>query len=357
MQEDTTARIPRMDRRKFLSVGSKSLAGALIAAPLLAACGGSKSSKSSVSKGPSKKLVLREGSTFGSTSIMAAAERYFAKRVEELSNGDVKIEQFFNSVLGSETSIFSQLRNGTIQLQPCGSPSLGAYVPAVQTLEAPYLWPSTDVLHSASPALVTSINKLAVPKGVRDLATYIDGPRETCAVRPLHSLSDFKGIKLRVPEAPIYIGLAKAFGANPTPTAFGNVYTALQTHLADAAEGSLDSLYAYKWYEPAKYIVLTDHIITPVHLTVNESYFSKLSSDVKTILQKAATDASNADLNLVNAGNLKLRNEMTKAGATFITVDKKPFEAALQPFGQSFAQSLGADALSVYNQAKALASG
>ena len=114
--------------------------------------------------------------------------------------------------------------------------------------------------------------------GLALLGYLYDGPRVTLSTRPLNSIDDFKGLKLRVPQIPLYVQMAQAFGATPTPVALPEVYTALQSRIVEGLEGTPTSLYVQKYHEVAKNLARTDHIFFVAYIAMNAGLLAKLSA-------------------------------------------------------------------------------
>jgi len=164
-----------------------------------------------------------------------------------------------------------------------------------------------------------------------------------------------KGLRFRVPESPLYVGMARALGANPTPIAFPEVYTSLQTGVAEAAEGGVDTLWNNKWYEPAKNVALTHHILQLFYVTINEGSFQKLAPTQRQALQEAVQEASVYQLGLNKDFNTSLLDKMKAAGATIIPIaDLQPFTKALESFNKSYAEKIGPEAVSLLEKALAV---
>ncbi len=300
-------------------------------------------------------VTLRLGNIYPADHSTGKAADKIAELVAQKTNGQVKIENFHDSKLGNEREIAESVKAGSLDMCLSGLAGVGRFVQTVQVLELPYLYRDLDQLHRVGQAVRPDVEKLMLQVGIRTLGFFYLGPRETTAKRPIRSLEDMKGLRFRVPEAPLYVGMARALGANPTPIAFPEVYTSLQSGVAEAAEGGVDTLWNNKWYEPAKNIALTHHILQLFYVTINEGSFQKLTPTQRQALQEAVQEASVYQLGLIKDFNTSLLDKMKAAGATVIPIaDLQPFTKALEPFNKTFAEKIGPEAVSLLEKAMAV---
>jgi tripartite ATP-independent transporter DctP family solute receptor len=298
-------------------------------------------------------VTLRLGNIYPADHSTSKGADKLAELVAQKTNGQVKIENFHDSKLGNEREIAESVKAGSLDMCISGLAGVGRFVQTVHVLELPYLYGDLDQLHRVGQALGPDVEKLMLQAGIRTLGFFYLGPRDIAAKRPIRSLEDMKGLRFRVPESPLYVGMARALGANPTPIAFPEVYTSLQSGVAEAAEGGPDTLWANKWYEPARNIALTHHILHLFHVSINEGSFQKLTPAQRQALQAATREASAYQLELIKAFNNESLDKMKAAGATIIPItDIQPFVKALEPFDQSYAEKLGPDAVKLLQRIK-----
>ncbi len=300
-------------------------------------------------------VALRMGNIYPADHSTGKGAERIAELVAKKTNGQVKIEVFNDSKLGTEREIAESVKAGSLDMCMSGLAGVGRFVQTIQVLELPYLYRDLDQVHRVGLAVMPDVEQLMLKVGIRTLGFFYLGPREVSAKRPIRTLEDMKGLRFRVPESPLYVGMARSLGANPTPIAFPEVYTALQSGLAEAAEGGLDTLWNNKWYEPAKNIALTHHILQLFYVTINEGAFQKLASAQRQALQEAVREASEYQLGLNKDFNASLADKMKGAGATVITIaDMQPFVKALEPFNKSYAEKIGPEAIRLLQKAMAV---
>lgn len=268
----------------------------------------------------------------------------FGEIVEDRTGGDIEVKVYCNNQLGNEREASEGVRAGTLEMVVSGGGGLGRFIPELYMLELPFLYQDIDQINTVTWPLHDDINVLANEKGFQFLGYAYEGPRSINSVKPFTTLEEMKGYKLRIPEAPLYVGLARALGAVPTPTAFTEAYTALQTGVADGMESSPSTTYTNKFYEVAPNFVQTKHIINPVYLAINLEYFNALSDEQKKILEDAgreSTDAMVADLKASNEAAIKKMQEEGMKLVELAPGERDKFKVAASDFSTEYAKSVG----------------
>jgi tripartite ATP-independent transporter DctP family solute receptor len=224
------------------------------------------------------------------THILHAAAERFAKTVQDKTSGQVVVEvrpasQLFNLRTSAEA-----LQLGTLDLAWTDLGSLGNWYPPLGFTAMPFLFNDFDhayrVLYGPVGEKVSQEVKERL--GVEILSLGVSGFRVFVTKRPVSSAGDVQGIKLRVPEIPVYVEMARALGTNPTPIPAGEIYTALQTGVVDGMEAPADFVESTKLFEVAKHVTRTYHIMTEVSLMASVKRLSALSP----AHQKAVRDAA-----------------------------------------------------------------
>jgi TRAP-type C4-dicarboxylate transport system substrate-binding protein len=219
-------------------------------------------------------------------------------------------------------------------------------------LELPYLYNSLDEVKAVVDKIANQLETKMAANGVELVGYLFDGPRVTLSTRPLNSFADFKGLKFRVPQAPLYVQMAQAFGANPTPIALPEIYTALQSKVVDAMEGTPTSLFTTKYFEVARNIARTDHIFFVAYIGVNGPLLKGLPADQQKAIRDAGREASAYNLQIAKAGVEEDFARLKSAGVAFTEPDKAPFRAAVAGMNEKFATGLGPQAVELYNAIK-----
>ena len=262
-------------------------------------------------------------------AVWAAGE--IAKRTGNRYTMDV----FPASQLGNETQINQSLSLATVDLIYTGQSFAARTLPALSIGGAPYMFRDFDhwKKYSESQVLADLLDGYFKKGGNKPIAAFYYGVRHTTANKAINKPEDMKGLKLRVPDAPLYVMYPKTFGANATPIAFAEVYLALQNKTVDAQENPLPTILAKKFYEVQTHVNLTGHITEMLLAIVGGHVWSKLSdADKKTFeaVFKEAAAKSNAEI--VNSEQQLVSEFATKYGKTVIKSDREAFKKVAAPF-------------------------
>ncbi|HUJ00962.1 MAG TPA: TRAP transporter substrate-binding protein, partial [Usitatibacter sp.] len=225
-------------------------------------------------------------------SLIGAAADHFAQIANpKLAAKGYKVVVYGSSQLGGDKQMMQKLKLGTIDMvEP--STVMSSIADMFGVFEMPYLVKSREHMKKIEKAVFWSkIEPTAEAKGYKVLAVWENGFRQiTNNKRPIVKPSDLEGIKLRVPQGKWRVKMFQAYGANPSPMKFSEVFTALQTGVMDGQENPLAQIDSGKFYEVQKYLSLTGHVYTPAYLVVSTTHFTKLPKDVQQILEQAAKE-------------------------------------------------------------------
>jgi tripartite ATP-independent transporter DctP family solute receptor len=255
-----------------------------------------------------------------------------ADEVKKRTNGRYVIEVFPASTLGKETDINQALSLGTVDIIYTGMAFAGRQFPPMSIASGPFIF--RDYPHWQSFREGPVFREVA--KGYEDKSghhiagyTYY-GQRHLTANKMVQKPEDMKGMKLRVPDAPLFVMFPRAVGANPTPIAFAEVYLALQNGTVDAQENPLPTIDAKKFYEVQKYIILTGHITESLVTIVAGDTWKKIPEADRKVFNDVLWEASTrASKDILEAEN-KLVTDFQKRGVNVVKVDRGPFIKAVQ---------------------------
>jgi len=245
-----------------------------------------------------------------------------SREVKEKTSGRVDIQVFPNSQLGTGRDMVEALSVGALQMTTEGAGALGAFLPQLTLLEAPYLW--RDAAHLAKAAATPVFSKLnedlVARRGMRMVAPTYYGKRHlTTGSRNVRAVGDMNGFRLRVPPVDVFRAMAEAWGARPTPIAFPELYLALSQGAVDGQENPLPTIQTGKFFEVQRFLVLTEHIITPRIVIVNEVFWRGLSGPDRTILESALNDAAQWQDRELLSQEASLIDTLRTAGMTIVT--------------------------------------
>lgn len=278
-----------------------------------------------------------------------------AKLIEERSKGRVKVDLFFDGKLGNEREVTEAVRLGTAELVATLGTGLAQYVPEVGVLELPFTASSASCATQIFLDVMPDVAALSVPKGFRPLTAWDIGPRGILTKKPVKTMADLAGMKLRGP-APLYLGTLKALGGNPVQMPWGDIYVGLQTGTIDGMEASPQMIQPSRFQEQAKYFLVTRHITPGYYLLVSESFWQKLPDDLKKVVQSSVDEAFGE----LRATSSKIwqdaADKMKAEGVQFIDMDDpKIFQKAVTDFRKDFAEKLGPKAADLYTKVQASA--
>ena len=255
------------------------------------------------------------------------------EEIKRRTNGRYEIEVFPASTLGKETDINQALSLGTVDIIYTGMAFAGRTYPPMSIASGPFIFRDYNHWQAFRDGPVFR----EVAKGYEDKSghkivgyTYY-GQRHLTSNKMVTKPEDMKGMKLRVPDAPLFVMFPRAVGANPTPIAFAEVYLALQNGTVDAQENPLPTIDAKKFYEVQKYIVLTGHITESLVTIVAGDTWKKLSEPDRKIFSDVLWEASSRATQQIVEAEAKLVGDFEKRGKTVVRVDRGPFIKAVQP--------------------------
>lgn len=298
----------------------------------------------------SEKIIIRVGGVFAEEHPIAQGLEIFKKKLEEKTD-NVEVQIFHNCALGSERAMAEGCQTGEIQMVSSGPPGLGLFVPASDVVELPYIYKDRENALKSWDALIDTLNEQAVPGGIRVLGAFDQGVRAFISNKPINSVGDFKGYNFRCPPSELYTGLAKELRANPISVAFPEVYTALQTNLVDGMEGPPATIWSMKFYEPCKYLVLTDHIICGQYFFINEDFYKSLPKDVQEKLTESVKEACVEQRVISAKSESEFIQKIADKGVKVIDIeDLTPFREKLKNYPMKYAKTISDDAVKLLQE-------
>lgn len=255
----------------------------------------------------------------------------FADLVKQKTNGNVTIKVFPSGALGAEKDNAAGLKSGMLDMGIVAVEQYPSFVPETAVLVLPYLYKDYDHLQRVLDSDVAKdVQKMVVDKtGIRILTFLPMAFRQMFTVdKEVRVASDLKGMKMRVPESPIYVAAFKQFGAAPTPLAWGEVYAALQTGVAKGVENTPEAILSASLQEVTKYMTLSNHIEGPSTISMSDAAFRKLSPEYQAALLSAAAEAEKYDMELTVKADTAARDKL-KTKLTVIQPDIGTFTSAI----------------------------
>ncbi len=294
------------------------------------------------------KYTLRVGSIQAESFYLHRMINKFAEIVKAKTNGDVEVKLFPSSVLGSERDMIEGMRMGTLEamLGYGGVPAL--YVPEFDVVNMPYIFENYKQIHAVlnGPIGKDLADRYFKATNVR-IVWFLDHAfRQIYTTnKKIEKMADCKGIKIRSVESPIYVETFKAMGLAPTPLPFGEIYTAVQTHVVDGHEQEDSGFVTMKFYEIEKCAAVTNHIYNPSPLHISEIFLKRLPEATRKIVLDAVVEAGtwwNMQEGAAEKEQLTAREWLIKEkGIAYTYPDIQEFKKALIPLQDQFAAKIG----------------
>ncbi|MDR1535177.1 MAG: TRAP transporter substrate-binding protein [Planctomycetota bacterium] len=218
----------------------------------------------------------------------------FKDHVERESNGGIAVDIFPNGELGNDTTTSPAVQMGELTMALASAPHLASLVSDLYVLDMPFAWNDDDHLWTAlNGELGRKLAASMIKAGIKPIIYYNSGFRQLANTRrAIKEADDIKGLKIRVLENAVHVAFWKALGANPTPMATGEVFTALQQRIVDGSENSYVRLYKEKLFEAMTHISNSKHILSPYIAFMNLAFYNSLTPDEQKIVGSAAKVAS-----------------------------------------------------------------
>lgn len=262
------------------------------------------------------------------------AVKQMSEAVKKRTNGKHSIKVFTGTQLGGEKDTIEQTKIGALDLVRINSAPMNNIVPETLVPSLPFIF--RDVTHMRKVLdgpIGDEILKALEPHGYVGMAFYDAGARSFYNTKkPIRTPADMKGMKIRVQQSDLFVGMLQALGANATPMPYGEVYTALKTGLVDGAENNWPSYDTARHFEVAKYYTVNEHSMVPEILMFSKKIFDTLPADEQKIFKQSAKESVPYMRKLWDAKELESRKKVEAAGVQVVDkVDKKPFMDAMKP--------------------------
>ena len=273
-------------------------------------------------------------------SLFDLSAQEFAKRANAKLGNKAKVTVYGSSQLGGDGELMKKLKLGTVDLA-LPSTVMSSQVPAFGVFEMPYLVKNREQMAKIrDQVVVPMLEPIAEKSGYHIIGVWENGFRQiTNSKHPIKVPSDLQGIKLRVPGGTWRVKMFKAYGANPSPLAFSEVFVALQTGVMDGEENPLAQIYPARFYEVQKYLSMTGHVYTPAYVTAGASW-SRLPADVQKILADTAVEMQPEVYKIAAGLDESLFKKLKDAGMQINDADKDAFIKASKPIYEEFAKEV-----------------
>ncbi|MFV0490329.1 MAG: TRAP transporter substrate-binding protein [Pseudorhodobacter sp.] len=271
--------------------------------------------------------TLRSADTHPDGFPTIEAVKYMGKLLEERTEGRLCIEVFHSAQLGEEKDTIEQTQFGVIDMLRTSIGPFNNIIEETKVVSLPYIFRSIEHMHKVTDGPIgQEILDAFSNHDLVGLAYYDSGARSFYnSQKPITSMADLEGMKIRVIQSDIFVDMMTALGANATPMPYGEVYSAIQTGVIDGAENNYPSFESSGHYEVAKYYTLDQHLIVPEVLAMSKTSFEKLSPEDQEAVRQAAKDSVPYMRDLWVKREKESEDKVRAAGVEIITeIDKRP---------------------------------
>lgn len=287
-------------------------------------------------------ITLRSSDTHPDGYPTVEGVKAMAAEVREKTEGRICIEVFPSAQLGEEKDTIEQTQFGVIDMVRASFGTFNDIVPVTQTFSLPYLFRDVDHMHAVMDGPIGE--EIAADFAERDLIVlaYYDGGARSFynSQRPITSIEDLAGMKIRVIQNDVFVDMMAALGASATPMPYGEVYSAIQTGVIDGAENNFPSYDSSGHYEVAKHYTLDEHLMVPELVAMSKTAWDKLSPEDQAILREAARNSATTQRQLWAEAEKASEERVLAAGAQIVRdIDKQPFVDAMAPVYEKYAAS------------------
>lgn len=302
---------------------------------LLTGCGGSSSKDNDEVITFKMGLVDPENSNYGQGALKIAEE------VAKATDGRIQIEVYAGGQLGNERDMFEGCQLGIIDICTAANPVMSAFIPEMAVLDQPFLFDTAEQAHNVIDGeLGELINEKTKSMGIQMVGWMESGFRNVFSAKPIRTLKDFNGVKIRTMENKTHIAAFNALGAIATPMAAGEQYTALQQGTIDAAENATVNMLVNKFYEVIKNHTRTQHAFVFIGIGVSDKAWNQIPDELKPAFIEGVRKGCNYQRQLLVEANQQAEAELKNNGVQFHEIDIPSLKKTLTPAMAQFINAI-----------------
>ncbi|NYB72766.1 DctP family TRAP transporter solute-binding subunit [Sedimentibacter hydroxybenzoicus DSM 7310] len=300
-------------------------------------------------------LEIKVGHGVAETTAMHQGWLKFKELVEQKSDGKIIVKIFPNQQLGGDRELVEAVQLGNVTMTSPSTAPLAAFDPAFFVLDIPFLFSDRDMVYEVLDSQVgQSLLDTLKEYNIKGLGYWENGFRNfTNSKLPVRSPQELSGIKVRTMENEIHMKAWSLLGANPTPMAFGELYTALQQKTVDAQENPFELIYATKFQEVQKYITKTQHIYSAYIPLMNNEFFNNLSTEYQEIIMDSIKEATAEQRQIAGKNDVEFEEKMrsTNEVIDLSSDEKQAFRNEMAPVLDLVKTKAGEDMVSAFTEA------
>ncbi|WP_447981345.1 TRAP transporter substrate-binding protein [Achromobacter kerstersii] len=301
-----------------------------------------------------KPRLIRFGYGLNEESVQGRASRFLAQELEKVSDGKLKMKTFGSANLGSDEQMQGALAGGAQEMMVGSTAPLAGMVKEFGVFDLPFLFNSEKEADAVLDGpLGQDLMKKLEAKGLVGLVYWENGFRNmTNSKRPITRAEDLQGIKLRVMQNQIALGVFNTLGANAVPMPFSELFTALETRTVDGQENPITTIQSSKFYEVQPFLTITRHVYTPWVVLASKKWWDTLSPDEQKLIRQAAAASRDFERKDSRADSTKAMTTLEQAGMKINTVTPEEvprMRQKVQPVVDKYTQELGPDLVKQLN--------
>lgn len=282
-------------------------------------------------------IELKLGLNDPNTSNYYRGAMAIAEEVEKATDGRIKISVFPSGQLGNEREMVEGAMMDTVDIWTSANSVLTNFIPQMGLLDVAYLWDNAKQAHAAvdGPLGDAIAKQIDDQLGLKVIGWMESGFRDTFSTRPVKSIDDFKGLKIRTMENEYHMAAFNSFNAIATPMAYGDVFPALQQGTIDAAENAIANVLASGFYEVTKHITRSQHAFVYILVGMSPKAWDKIPADLRDDFLAAVKRGCDAQRQFLVEANNEAAEELQKLGVTIYDIDRSELQAAYAPHKQA----------------------
>ncbi|SEN32283.1 TRAP transporter substrate-binding protein [Halomonas caseinilytica] len=277
-------------------------------------------------------FTLKFGHLANEEHVWHQAAAKFKEVVEAESDGRIEVQLFPNEQLGAEMDVINSIQLGTADMTITGE-SLQNWAPKAALMAVPYAFRDSAHMQQAVEGEIGDQIEAQITERANlvPLAWFERGPRQLTSNRPITSPDELDGLRLRVPNVPLFVDTWEALGARPTPMAFSEVFTSLQQNTIEGQENPLSLIESASFNEVQDYVNLTNHVRSWIYVVIGKNQLEAMPEELQQVVRDAAQEMQSYEAELFEADQKRLQESLKERGMEFVEVDTEAFAEKARP--------------------------